>query len=63
MEILGQIVAEFVLGMLLNYPGAAIRWIFLRGKKPFTRLKDDYELNYFVAVLLIGMIIAIKQFN
>jgi hypothetical protein len=65
MEIIGEIVIQVILGFLLNYPGAAIRWIILRGKKPFTVLKDDYELNYFAAMCVIGLtltaIVAIRQ--
>ena len=65
MEIIGAIVVEFILAMLLNYPGAAIRWIFLRSKKPFAVLKDDFELNYYAAMLVIALtsvpIIAIRQ--
>jgi len=65
MEFIGAIVFELILSIVLNYPGAAIRWIFLRGKKPFAVLKNDFELNYYTAMWVIALtlvaITAIRQ--
>ncbi|MNK07628.1 hypothetical protein D3C87_255430 [compost metagenome] len=57
LEILSEIFKEVIIYGVLQFPGAAIRWLFLRKKKTFKELlKDNFELNTLVSVLAIAFI-------
>lgn len=55
-----EILSEIIIYGVLQFPGAAIRWLFLRKKKTFKELlKDNFELNILVSVLAIAFIFSI----
>jgi len=54
-ELLTGFLGEIIIG-LFNYPGAALRWVIFRGKKPYKSLLEDKGLNGIV-FLLIGIVI------
>lgn len=55
-----EIIKEVIINGILQYPGAAIRWLFLRKRKTFKELlNDSFEFNVLVSVLLIVFIISI----
>ncbi len=58
-EFIAEFIFEAIINVLLYYPGASIRWLFLRKSKSFSELLDDeYSvLNSFVATLFIALIV------
>ncbi|WP_123864641.1 hypothetical protein [Chitinophaga barathri] len=55
METIWNIIIETVLLILFHYPGAAIRWVFLLGRKPFRQLlKDDGYLNGSIGIVVVS---------
>jgi len=68
MKILFKIILEFIyyiyVGVLLNFPGALIRWLFLCKKHDFTDLLD-YRVywNILITLLLFGLIISWRYYN
>jgi len=59
---IAEFIFEVVINVLLFYPGAAIRWLFLRKSKSFSELLDDeYSvLNSGVAISFIAaMVVAV----
>lgn len=65
-DLFSDICIQIVLDVLLNYPGASIRWALLRGRQPISKLKDDFELNSFIAIIFIalvtGIVAVIRQY-
>lgn len=65
-DLFSDIGIQIILDVLLNYPGAFIRWALLSGRQPISKLKDDVELNSFTAIifmaLVIGIVAAIRQY-
>jgi len=59
MNFLEEIGGQVIIDVVLNYPGAAIRWVLLRGKKPLSVLKKDPELNSFIAIVAIALIVGL----
>lgn len=60
MEGILYIVFEFVFVFIFQYPGAFIRWIFLRKKRSFENiLKEDAWANSGFAIVFILMIIGL----
>ncbi|MGD9492617.1 MAG: hypothetical protein AB7V36_04625 [Bacteroidales bacterium] len=60
MEEVFQIIFEFVVAIVLQYPGAFIRWIFARKKKKFDDLlKDDLWINAGVTVVFVLIIVGL----
>lgn len=60
MEFIAEVIGAFIAEFLLFYPGAAIRWVFLRKKKSFDELLDDdfSTVNSIVAGFFIAGVIA-----
>lgn len=58
-----EVIFEIIYVVILRYPGAFIRWIFLFRKRNFKSiLKDDSYINAAISFIFIGVIIAIWQF-
>ena len=52
METIFEIILEFLILIILQYPGAVVRWILIGRKKPIAvLLKDDFTVNASVAIL------------
>ncbi|MGV3459223.1 MAG: hypothetical protein ACO1N9_02085 [Flavobacterium sp.] len=52
-----EIVAYFFVRILLEFPGAAVRWLWFRGRKKFWDLVgDDTHLNILLSLGIIGAI-------
>ena len=57
-----EIIFEVIIIVIFRYPGAAIRWLFLRKKRTFKSiLKEDAYSNAAVSFLVIGVVIATIQ--
>jgi phage anti-repressor protein len=49
---------QFIREILMEVPGASIRWIFLRGEKTFKEILSEKSIyNYLLSFLFIGLII------
>lgn len=60
MEEIFYIIFEFIFVFIFQYPGAFIRWIFLRKKRSFENiLKEDAWVNSGFAIIFILMIIGL----
>lgn len=55
-----EVVFEFMLMLICNYPGGIIRWILFR-RKPLRHYLDDWEWNAFTVVILVLAIIALNK--
>ncbi len=49
---------ESLFGELLEYPGAFVRWVFLRKRMTFREIFDDGRGNGILGFLLIAIIVA-----
>jgi hypothetical protein len=59
-EFFQEIIKEVIIDGILQYPGAAIRWLFLRKRKTFKELlNDNFEFNVLVSVLVLVLIISL----
>jgi hypothetical protein len=57
---IAEAIFEVIVNILLTFPGAALRWLFLGRKKSFKELlADGYEINAVVAVFFIAAIVAV----
>lgn len=62
MDFIVDIFLEFIIYGILQYPGAAIRWLFIRKRKTFKELlKDNFEINAFLAIIMIGCMVVLYQ--
>ena len=59
MEIVSGLIFEVVSDLVLNFPGAFIRWIFLHRKRTYKSLLSDTEINAMVAIIVIAAVIFI----
>lgn len=56
MDFIVEFIKEVIFVFVFQYPGALVRWIFIKRKKSFKQLIiDDPYLNSFFTVLLIGV--------
>lgn len=56
MEIIFQIIFEFVIVV----PGAFVRWLWFKGKRPFKELLIDRNAsNYIISFIILGVIVMI----
>ncbi len=64
METIWNIIIESIVLFLFEYPGAMIRWVLLRGKKPFRNiLYDDSFPNWLLTVIAIALtVFLVKAF-
>lgn len=55
-----ELVIEFILIYVLSFPGAFIRWLFIRKRRPFKDLlKDSWYYNAGITVFVSSVIVAI----
>ncbi len=55
---MAELVAQFIREILIVFPGAFIRWVFLRPEKSFGEfLNDESIYNYLLSFLIIGLVI------
>lgn len=58
-----EVIIETIMVLIFRYPGAIIRWIFIRKKRTFKSiLEDDPYVNAIVSLLLIAAIIIIIRY-
>lgn len=58
-----EVIIETIIVLIFRYPGAFIRWIFIRKKRTFKSiLEDDPYVNSIVSLLLIAAIIIIIRY-
>lgn len=53
LEFIGQLIFD----LIFCWPGAGIRWIFLRKKKNFKQLSEDIFLNSAIGAGVIALIV------
>lgn len=53
-----SILIKIILGVILNYPGAFVRW-FVFKKYTYDEYLEEITLNYVVTMFLIALIFAI----
>lgn len=54
-----DIIIKVILALILNYPGAYIRWLLFNRKNKIEYYKKDISFNFFVSKLVIVLIIVI----
>ena len=55
---MAEFVAQFIREILMVYPGAFIRWVFIRPEKSFSEFSNDESIyNYLLSFLIIGLLI------
>ena len=54
-----NIILKVIIGLILNYPGAYIRWLLFNRENKFEYYKKDISINYSVSMLVITLIIII----
>lgn len=55
-----EAICQVLITLGLSFPGAAVRWVFLRNRKSYNELlQDDPECNMLVFLLSVGVIVAI----
>jgi hypothetical protein len=57
-----EIILEYIVLTLVQYPGAFIRWILFRKKSYDEYLKQDLYWNAFPIVLIIIIIVSVYYF-
>ncbi len=67
MEILINILVDVIVYYLFSYPGAAVRWIFIRKRKSFKEIvSEDIFMNSTIGLLFLvpvvgGIILILKS--
>ncbi len=57
---MADLVTQFIREILMVFPGAFIRWVFLRPKKSFGEFSNDESVyNYLLSFLIIGLLICL----
>jgi hypothetical protein len=62
LEALGYIIVEIILGAVLLYPGVLVLWLFYRGNKSLTFIKEKERTKCFVvslSLLFLGLLLFI----
>jgi hypothetical protein len=54
-----NIILRLIMRLILNYPGAYIRWLLFNKENKIEYYKKDTSNNYFVSMLVITLIIII----
>jgi len=54
-----NIILRVIMGLILNYPGAYIRWLLFNKENKIEYYKKDISINYSVSMLVITLIIII----
>lgn len=49
---------KIILGIILNYPGAYLRWLIFRRRR-FKEYTEEISLNYFAAMVFIVALLVI----
>ncbi len=50
---------KVILGLVLNYPGAYIRWLLFNKENKIEYYRKDISINFFVSMLAITLIILV----
>ena len=54
-----NIILKVIMGYILNYPEAYIRWLLFKKKDKIEYYTKDISINFFVSILVITLIIII----
>ena len=55
-----EIILETIVVLIFRYPGASIRWLFLRHKRTFKSiLKDDPYINAMLSLVVLAVIVVL----
>lgn len=52
-------ILKVILGLVLNYPGAYIRWLLFKKENKIEYYRKDISLNYFISMLVITLTILV----
>ena len=59
LEVIAEIIGEFLFAFFCRYPGAFIRWVIFRKKTFSEYLDSDWFVNVFPVVLILTLIVII----
>ena len=48
-----EVIVRIIIGLILNYPGEYVRWLFFKKDKPFKKYLEDVLINETVAAIII----------
>lgn len=51
--------AQLIIEITMVFPGAFVRWVYFKGKKPFKEILDDNNahFNVLISFIIIGILI------
>ncbi len=52
-----EFIARFICGLILNYPGALIRWLFFKKDKSYSYYLEEIAINNFVSMVFLTIIL------
>ncbi|AUC77564.1 hypothetical protein [Olleya sp. Bg11-27] len=53
-----EVLFKIVLGFILNYPGAYLRWLFFK-EKAYDEYLEDISINYIISIIVIALILTL----
>lgn len=58
-----EIILETIVVLIFRYPGALIRWVFLRKKRTFKSiLDDDPYINAMLSLVVLALIVVLIRY-
>ncbi|PKP29186.1 MAG: hypothetical protein CVU01_01280 [Bacteroidetes bacterium HGW-Bacteroidetes-18] len=54
-----QAIIKIIIGVIINHPIAYLRWLVFKKSKPFNDYLKEISLNFFVAMIIITILMVI----